>query len=82
MADNKAAAIEKVKEIAGKIKELAANKGDWTLAEIVPGWDLIPGEQRDLIGLEFHDCVDKEGASLGIEYKGKNSNGVDTYAVK
>lgn len=79
--DNKAAAIAKAEEIAGKIKELAADKAEFTLAEIVPGWDDIGGVQRDLIGLEFHDRV-KDGKFADVEYKGKNSSGVDTYAVK
>lgn len=80
--DNKAAAIAKAEEVSSKIKDLAAGKAEFTLPEIVPGWDEIPGVQRDLIGLEFHDRIVKDGKNPEIEYKGKNSNGVDTYALK
>lgn len=75
---NKEAAILKAAEIAKDIKQLAAGKSEFTLSEIVPGWDSIDGTERDLIGLEFHDRI----VNPDIEYKGKNSDGVDLYALK
>ncbi|MBD5559491.1 MAG: hypothetical protein HDQ87_03905 [Clostridia bacterium] len=81
MAD-KEQAIAKAEEISKDIKNLAAGKSEFTLPEIVPGWDEIDGKVRDLIGLEFHDRIVKDGANPDIEYKGKNSNGVDLYALK
>ena len=81
MAD-KEQAIAKAEEISKDIKKLAAGKSEFTLPEIVPDWDSIDGRVRDLIGLEFHDRIVKDGGNPDIEYKGKNAEGIDLYALK
>ena len=81
MAD-KEAAIAKAEEISKNIKELAAGKTEFTLPEIVPGWDEMDPRERELVGLEFHDRIVKDGGNPDIEYKGKNAEGVDLYALK
>lgn len=82
MAEDKQAAIECAEKISANAKEWAAGKAEWTLPEIVPEWDSMDGRLRDLVGLEFHDRIVKDGKNPDIEYKGKNSNGVDLYAIK
>lgn len=80
MAD-KAEAIKYAEDISSKIKELAAGKSEFTLPEIVPDWDKCPPEMRELIGLEFHDRIVKDGKNPEIKYKGKNSDGLDVYTL-
>ncbi|MBD5558886.1 MAG: hypothetical protein HDQ87_00785 [Clostridia bacterium] len=82
MADFKAEAIAKADEISKNIKELTAGKAEWTLPEIVPGWDKLDGELRTVIGLEFRDRIAKDGGNPDIEYIGKSASGDDQYRLK
>lgn len=81
MAD-KNAAIAKAEEISKDIRTLAAGRDEFTLPEIVPGWDDMEKEQRDLVGLEFRDRIVKDGGNPDIEFKGENSDNLDVYALK
>lgn len=85
MAD-KSEALAKVQELAGKIGPLVqaytklSGKKEFTLANIVPGWDKIDDKLRELIGVEFKDHVAKSGIA-DIVQKGVDSSGVDLYEL-
>lgn len=80
MAD-KAAAIAKAEEISKNIKELAAGKKEFTLPEIVPDWDKMDAKERELVGLEFHDRIVKDGKNPEIKFKGRDGNDTDVYTL-
>ncbi len=78
----KAEGIAKAEEISKNIKELAAGKAEFTLPEIVPGWDKLDGGLRTVIGLEFRERIVQDGGNPDIEYVGKAPNGDDQYKLK
>lgn len=83
MADEfKAEGIAKAEDISKNIKELAAGKPEWTLKEIVPGWDDLAGGLRTVIGLEFRERIVADGGNPDIEYVGKSAGGEDMYKLK
>ena len=85
---NIADAIKKATELKDNFVKYAkdymqsSGKSEFTLSDIVPGWDKIDGKIRDLIGDEFKERVVKKGLIPELVEKGQNSSGVDLYGLK
>lgn len=78
---NKEAAIA-VAEHAEKLLETAvkASKDGVSLKDLLPNWDEMDKEQRELVGLEFRDRIQKKSDT--IELAGQNEAGEDVYKVR